>query len=42
MGSFGLVRQPVWEMENSDFKPALPYLKIGLVLFMPVVEGLGK
>ena len=31
MGSLALVRKPVWEKENSQFKQVFPRLKIELV-----------
>ena len=32
LGSLAMKKQPIQEKENSDFKPAILYLKINLVL----------
>ena len=42
MGSLVLVRQPFYEKEGSEFKPALLCLKIDLMLHPACGEGVGK
>ena len=39
-GSSALVRQLVWEKENSEFKPVKLRLKIDLVSYLARAEGL--
>ena len=42
LGSSALVRQLVLEKENSEFKPVKLRLKIDLVSYRALAEGLGK
>ena len=42
LGSSALVRQLVWEKENSEFKPIKLRLKIDLCHILPERWGLGK
>ena len=42
LGSSALVRQPVYEKENSEFKLVKLRLKIDSVSHLARVEGLGK
>ena len=42
MGSSALVKQQVYEKENSEFKPMKLRLKIDLVSYPSRVEGVGK
>ena len=42
LGSSALVRQLVYEKENSEFKPIKLCLKIDLVSYPARTEGLGK
>ena len=42
LGSLALVRQPVLEKENSEFKPALLCLKNDLVSHFACGKGFGK
>ena len=42
MGSITLVRHPVKEKENSEFKPADFQLKTYFVLYPAIDEGLNK
>ena len=42
LGSLVLARQPVYEKENSEFKPVKLRLKIDLVTHPALTEELGK
>ena len=41
VASSDLIRQPVYEKENSEFKPILLYLKIYLVSYSAFGRGVG-
>ena len=42
LGFLALLRQPILEKENSEFKPAVVHLKNWTCHILPVAETLGK
>ena len=42
LASLALLRQPVYEKENSEFKPALHFWKLTMCPILPMAEGLGR